>query len=99
MVPHDNSNKKTQHRGFGKRLLKEAEKIAYSKGFKKMAIISGIGVREYYENRGYNLEETFMVKKLKYDFEEKKLIISIIISLISICFYLLISTNYLKNYF
>ncbi len=38
-----------QHRGFGKRLINEAERIAIEElGSKKMAIISGLGVREYY---------------------------------------------------
>lgn len=31
---------------------------------KKMAIISGVGVRQYYEKRGYYLEDNFMKKKL-----------------------------------
>ncbi len=34
-----------QHQGFGKKLMVEAEKIAREKGYKKMAVISGIGVR------------------------------------------------------
>ena len=66
MVPHDTSNKKTQHRGLGKKLLRKAEQIAYSEGYNKVSIISGIGVREYYQNRGYHLKETFMVKNINY---------------------------------
>ena len=31
---------------------------------KKILVISGIGVREYYKNLGYNLENTYMIKKL-----------------------------------
>lgn len=52
----------SQHVGFGRRLLAEAERLAAEKGYKKMAVISGIGVREYYRKRGYRLEETYMVK-------------------------------------
>jgi elongator complex protein 3 len=53
-----------QHRGFGKLLLEEAEKIAKKNGYKKLAIISGVGVREYYRKQGYELEETYMVKNI-----------------------------------
>lgn len=65
MVPHDVNKKTTQHMGFGKKLVKKAEEIAFSNGYRKMAIISGVGVREYYENRGYTLEETYMTKALE----------------------------------
>lgn len=54
----------SQHVGFGTRLLREAERIAKERGYSKLAIISGIGVREYYRKRGYTLEETYMVKHL-----------------------------------
>lgn len=53
-----------QHIGFGSELLIEAEKIAKEKGYKKLAIIAGVGVRAYYKNRGYHLEGTYMVKEL-----------------------------------
>ena len=45
-----------QHRGFGKKLIREAEKIARENGFKKIRIISGVGVREYYRKLGYRLD-------------------------------------------
>ena len=41
-----------------------AEKTAKERGFKKMAVIAGIGTREYYRKFGYELEETYMVKGL-----------------------------------
>jgi len=67
MTPHNSENKgRTQHHGFGKRMLKKAEQIAYFNGVKKMAIISGVGVRQYYEKRGYYLEDNFMKKKLSF---------------------------------
>ncbi len=53
-----------QHIGLGKKLMQKAENIAKNKGFDKMAVISGIGVREYYKKLGYHLEGTYMVKKL-----------------------------------
>ncbi|MBU4421448.1 tRNA uridine(34) 5-carboxymethylaminomethyl modification radical SAM/GNAT enzyme Elp3 [Candidatus Parcubacteria bacterium] len=54
----------SQHLGFGKTLMKEAEKIARKNGYKKMAVISGIGVRAYYRKLGYGLKGTYMVKSI-----------------------------------
>lgn len=53
-----------QHRGFGKKLMAEAERIAKENGKDKMLVISGVGVREYYKKIGYELEGPYMVKKL-----------------------------------
>ncbi len=55
-----------QHLGLGKKLIKEAEKIAREEfNSKKIAIIAGVGVRKYYENKlGYKLENEYMTKKL-----------------------------------
>ena len=67
MTPHYSSKTtRTQHHGFGKTMLKRAEQIAYMDGIKKMAIISGVGVREYYKKRGYTLSNNFMVKDLTF---------------------------------
>ncbi|MEM4336540.1 MAG: tRNA uridine(34) 5-carboxymethylaminomethyl modification radical SAM/GNAT enzyme Elp3 [Candidatus Woesearchaeota archaeon] len=55
---------KIQHRGFGKRLLKKAENIALINNKKKIFIISGIGVREYYRKLGYKKSGSYMVKVL-----------------------------------
>ncbi len=64
LAPIHKEGKQGQHRGFGKLLLEEAEKLARENGYEKLAIISGVGVREYYRKLGYELEETYMVKKL-----------------------------------
>jgi histone acetyltransferase (RNA polymerase elongator complex component) len=58
-------NKKIQHTGLGKRLMAEAERIAVKNGYEKMAVIAGVGVRDYYRKMGYRLENTYMVKKIK----------------------------------
>ncbi len=58
------SANQTQHMGFGRKLMAEAEKITKAKGLNKVAVISGIGVREYYKNLGYSLEGTYMNKEL-----------------------------------
>jgi len=60
------STSSPQHIGLGKKLILEAEKIVKKEfGLKKIVVISGIGVRDYYRKLGYNLSETYMVKKLK----------------------------------
>lgn len=53
-----------QHMGWGTKLMQQAEKIALDAGYPKMAVIAGIGTREYYQKRGYELEGTYMLKKL-----------------------------------
>jgi elongator complex protein 3 len=54
----------SQHIGLGRRMMLKAEEIAKSNGYKKLAVISGIGVREYYRKLGYELEGTYMLKRL-----------------------------------
>jgi len=64
MRVHDKLKSETQHKGLGKKLMKEAEKIARKKGYKKIAVIAGVGVRDYYRSLGYKLEETYLIKKM-----------------------------------
>ncbi len=59
-----NNEMSWQHKGFGKRLIEEAEKIALQNNIYKIAIISGTGVRGYYRKLGYDLVDTYMIKKL-----------------------------------
>lgn len=54
-----------QHKGFGKKLIQRAESITKNCGLKKLAVISGVGVREYYRNRDFLLNGTYMVKNLE----------------------------------
>jgi elongator complex protein 3 len=65
MVLSQRDTNAAQHKGLGKSLLKEAERIAgeeFHKGW--MAILSGVGAREYYRTEGYSLQGDYMVKKL-----------------------------------
>ncbi|OIO07460.1 tRNA uridine(34) 5-carboxymethylaminomethyl modification radical SAM/GNAT enzyme Elp3 [Candidatus Falkowbacteria bacterium CG_4_9_14_3_um_filter_36_9] len=55
-------NKKIQHSGLGKKLMQTAENIAKKHNYHKIAVISGVGAREYYRKLGYKLEKTYMVK-------------------------------------
>ncbi len=54
-----------QHQGLGKELLLEAERITAEEfHVKKLAILSGVGVRNYYRLLGYHLEGNYMAKQL-----------------------------------
>lgn len=53
-----------QHRGFGRKLVAEAERVAAEKGKPRIIVTSGIGVREYYASLGYHLERPYMAKDL-----------------------------------
>ena len=59
----EKSDKHPQHRGYGSLLLKEAEKIAREEfDVRKMLIISGIGAKEYFNNKfGYILSSFKLV--------------------------------------
>ena len=53
-----------QHAGLGTRLLEEAETIAKANGFARMAVISAVGTRQYYLDRGFERGEYYLVKKI-----------------------------------
>jgi elongator complex protein 3 len=53
-----------QHAGLGTRLLEEAERVAKANGFSRMAVISAVGTRGYYLNRGFERGELYLTKKL-----------------------------------
>ena len=53
-----------QHIGWGTKLMNEAETRTKAAGYKKIAVIAGIGTREYYKKKGYKLLGTYMLKNL-----------------------------------
>ena len=62
---HDRQEDAAQHRGFGWQLMQEAERIAHEEfGRRRVAVIAGIGAREYYRRLGYETQDTYMVKTL-----------------------------------
>lgn len=64
LVSIDKSGIAPQHKGLGKKLMKEAEKIAEQNDIKNISVISGVGVRGYYRKLGYRLKDTYMVKTI-----------------------------------
>ena len=63
LVPLSAKKLAPQHRGLGKRLMKEAERIT-KKEFKlnKLAVIAGVGVRSYFRKLDYQLKNSYMIK-------------------------------------
>ncbi|NJC95366.1 MAG: tRNA uridine(34) 5-carboxymethylaminomethyl modification radical SAM/GNAT enzyme Elp3 [Anaerolineales bacterium] len=53
-----------QHAGLGTRLLEEAERLARANGFERMAVISAVGTRGYYLDRGFERGELYLVKQI-----------------------------------
>ncbi|RPI94997.1 MAG: tRNA uridine(34) 5-carboxymethylaminomethyl modification radical SAM/GNAT enzyme Elp3 [Chloroflexi bacterium] len=51
-----------QHAGLGTRLLEKAEAIAKANGFERMAVISAVGTRGYYLERGFERGELYLTK-------------------------------------
>ena len=44
---------RTQHQGLGTRLLEEAKRLAQQAGYDSLAVISAVGTRPYYRQRGF----------------------------------------------
>ena len=82
IVDHSAKKGTVQHMGFGKKMMQVAEDISFARGFKKVAVISGVGVREYYRSQGYKLVKDYMVKDLKRDTINYFLIILMIIMMV-----------------
>jgi elongator complex protein 3 len=54
-----------QHQGYGTELLERAEELAREAGYGKIAVISGIGAREYYRNKlGYRQDGPYVSKRI-----------------------------------
>jgi len=55
-----------QHNGIGRKLIQKAEQISLLRHLKSgTVVISGIGVRGYYEKQGYTLRNNYMIKKFE----------------------------------
>ena len=60
------TNEALQHRGYGKEMVEEAERIC-SEEFdeKRLFVLSGVGVREYYRKLGFLNDGVYLSKFLK----------------------------------
>lgn len=63
----DNINQQHQHLGFGKKLIEKAINISLNNNYKKIAVISGIGVMNYYRKFGFEQDpnDYYMTKKIE----------------------------------
>ena len=65
VVAVNSTNKdEVQHIGIGKKLIKKAEKIAISNCYNKIAVISGVGVKNYYRKIGFVDRDYYLIKQL-----------------------------------
>lgn len=55
----EGESSKAQHRGLGKQLIEHAVALAHKAGFAKISVISAIGTREYYRQRGFSDGELY----------------------------------------
>jgi len=53
-----------QHRGLGRKLLEECERISLEAGSRVLRVTSGVGVRGYYRKFGYEFDGRYMSKRL-----------------------------------
>lgn len=62
----DRKTGKAQHYGFGKKLLEKAEEIVLTTRYRKVAVISGNGVKPYYRKLGYIDDELrgYLIKNI-----------------------------------
>lgn len=51
-----------QHRGYGRGLIAEAERVAHEAGKVGVRVTSGVGVRRYYASNGFSKDLPYMVK-------------------------------------
>ena len=60
-----NNRVKYQHKGLGRGLLAEAERICKEEyGLKKISVISAVGTRDYYRKFGYTNNGPYVTKSL-----------------------------------
>ena len=96
VVAHNlKGGKNVQHMGFGKKLLKKAEEISLQNNVYKVAIISGVGVREYYENQGYTLCKNYMMKQFYQESKSYFFESFVILAILFICMSIIYDGLYL----
>ncbi len=53
-----------QHAGLGRKLAEHAMQIARGASFKRMAVISAVGTREYYRKLGFERDDLYMMRSI-----------------------------------
>jgi len=62
-VGGNGTDRSYQHRGYGAKLLSEAERVAKDElGVDKIAVISAVGTRQYYKKLGYHQDGPYVSK-------------------------------------
>ena len=61
----DSQPGKAQHLGLGSQLIETAADIVREHGYGKLAVISAIGTRGYYQKRGFTMGELYQVRDLR----------------------------------
>ena len=91
IVGAQSSSHSAQHIGIGRTLLAAAEDIAQRHGYCRSAVISGVGVRDYYRKHGYMYQDTYMVKTLPVRSCKEGILLGILLVLV------LIAHTYFNN--
>jgi len=60
----DRQDGTAQHVGLGTGLIDEARRIAGLAGFRKLAVIAAVGTRSYYRQRGFEVDDLYMLSSL-----------------------------------
>lgn len=60
-----------QHAGLGTQLLQKAEQLAREAGFSRLAVISAVGTRRYYLNRGFERGNLYLLKDITSYFDTR----------------------------
>jgi elongator complex protein 3 len=60
----DDSRGEAQHIGLGTRLIERAKSMARDAGYRRIAVISAVGTREYYARLGFELHGLYMTAAL-----------------------------------
>ena len=65
-----------------------AEDIVLARGLHRVAVISGVGVRQYYSSQGYKLVKDYMIKELKEEIRIEDSFFLFTIILLTILFFI-----------
>ena len=88
IVGHGEKGGNVQHMGFGKKMMGVAEGIVLARGLNRVAVISGVGVRQYYSSQGYKLVKDYMIKELQEEIRIEDSFFLFTIILLTILFFI-----------